>query len=158
VVSVPCSRSVRRIAHAAAVARSSWPGPLKNSRSASPPNLEEHAAARRGLPEQPHEALVDDVGDVFGADSAEARESLGHLGEAGDVDEHDGSVDATVPVARGTGRGPRARRFGDERREHGFIAPTRRSGVRNRPQRSVHDAASDARSGFDLGYSPAEAV
>ena len=62
--------------------------------------LDQAAAVCVGRAQQLAEHEADDVGHLLGADAAQPRQPLGHLGEAGDVDEHDRPLERPHPHVR----------------------------------------------------------
>ena len=65
-----------------------------------PAELDQAAAVGVGRAQQLAEHEADDVGHLLGADAAQPRQPLGHLGEAGDVDEHDRPLERPHPHVR----------------------------------------------------------
>ena len=87
------------------------------------PELEEGRAVGVGIGEQAAEAGPDELGDVLGADPTQAPQSLGHGREPGDVDEHDGALDAAMQLVGGRRIEPLAhdaRHVGRQRSRRGF--------------------------------------
>ena len=109
---VLASRRAARMATAACAAMVAWSSPWKARRRASPPNLRSAPPLPYGDLEHAGEHVVEDLGQLLGADAAPPGQPLRERGEARDVDETAGCVELGASRAPGASRSHSAARRG----------------------------------------------